>query len=328
MQIQLDTLYNMDCLEGMKHIPDGSVDAIICDLPYGTMKGAMKWEAMGWEGNKHEWDTIIPSEPLFEQYERVLRRGGVAVLFSQEPYTSHLRTFRPRNMSFCYPMIWKKDSAGNALNAKNAPLGYFEDINVFTKDHDSTGVHPLRDYGKKVCEYIGKTPGQVQDDFREWNIPTPTRAQHFLSYDAVQYTLCTAETYDLLIEHYHIDQMPGFRTYDSLTEENDRYKEQFAKTFNLPDGCQSMSNVLEFRKTELSKRVHPTQKPVGMLGDILKDFSKESDIIIDCFGGSGSTLIACEQLNRKARLMELDPHYCDVIIARWEKLTGKKAVKL
>ena len=62
-----------------------------------------------------------------------------------------------------------------------------------------------------------------------------------------------------------------------------------------------------------------------MLGDILKDFTKEGEIVLDCFGGSGSTLIACEQLGRKCRMMELDPHYCDVIIARWEKLTGKKA---
>ena len=80
------------------------------------------------------------------------------------------------------------------------------------------------------------------------------------------------------------------------------------------------------RKTELKGRVHPTQKPVGMLADILKDFSKENDSILDSFGGSGSTLIACEQLNRKCYMCELDPHYCDVIIQRWETFTGRKAV--
>lgn len=82
------------------------------------------------------------------------------------------------------------------------------------------------------------------------------------------------------------------------------------------------------RKVEGKKRVHPTQKPVGMLGEILKDFSEEGNSILDCFGGSGSTMIACEQLNRKCFMCELDPHYCDVIIDRWEKLTGKKAVEL
>lgn len=82
------------------------------------------------------------------------------------------------------------------------------------------------------------------------------------------------------------------------------------------------------KKTEGTKRVHPTQKPVGMLGEIIKDFSKENDSILDVFGGSGSTLIACERLNRKCYMCEIDPHYVDVIINRWETLTGKKAVKL
>ena len=79
------------------------------------------------------------------------------------------------------------------------------------------------------------------------------------------------------------------------------------------------------RDVEGKTRVHPTQKPVGMLADILKDFSEQNDSVLDCFGGSGSTLIACEQLNRKCYMMELDPHYVDVIIERWENFTGQKA---
>lgn len=82
------------------------------------------------------------------------------------------------------------------------------------------------------------------------------------------------------------------------------------------------------REGEHEKRVHPTQKPVRMLGEVLKDFTSEGDIVVDVFGGSGSTLIACEQLNRKCYMCELDEHYCDVIIQRWENLTGKKAEKL
>ena len=82
------------------------------------------------------------------------------------------------------------------------------------------------------------------------------------------------------------------------------------------------------REGEHEKRVHPTQKPVRLLGEILKDFTKENEIILDCFGGSGSTLIACEQINRQCYMMEYEPHYIDVIIDRWEKLTGEKAVLL
>lgn len=79
------------------------------------------------------------------------------------------------------------------------------------------------------------------------------------------------------------------------------------------------------RETELAKRVHPTQKPVGLIGNILKDFTDEGNIILDTFGGSGSTMIACEQTGRKCYMCELDPHYIDVIIDRWEKFTGGKA---
>lgn len=78
----------------------------------------------------------------------------------------------------------------------------------------------------------------------------------------------------------------------------------------------------------LKNDLHPTMKPVALIENMLLNNSIEGDIALDLFGGSGTTLIACEQLHRKARLMELDPHYCDVIIARWEKLTGQKAIKL
>ena len=82
------------------------------------------------------------------------------------------------------------------------------------------------------------------------------------------------------------------------------------------------------REGEHEKRVHPTQKPIKMLSEILQDFTKEGESVIDVFGGSGSTLIACEQLNRICYMCELDPHYCDVIIQRYENLTGGKAVLL
>lgn len=79
------------------------------------------------------------------------------------------------------------------------------------------------------------------------------------------------------------------------------------------------------RSIEGKTRVHPTQKPVGMLALIIKDFSKENDCILDCFGGSGSTLMACEQTNRSCYMIEYEAAYIDVIIKRWEDFTGKKA---
>ena len=82
------------------------------------------------------------------------------------------------------------------------------------------------------------------------------------------------------------------------------------------------------RDVEGKTRVHPTQKPVGLMAKILSDFCSDGGLVLDCFGGSGSTLIACEQTGRKCYMMELDPHYVDVIIKRWENLTGGKAVLL
>lgn len=82
------------------------------------------------------------------------------------------------------------------------------------------------------------------------------------------------------------------------------------------------------REGEHDKRVHPTQKPVRMLSEIVRDFTKEGATVLDVFGGSGSTLVACEQTARRCLMMELDEHYCDIIIARWEALTGRKAERV
>ena len=81
-------------------------------------------------------------------------------------------------------------------------------------------------------------------------------------------------------------------------------------------------------KKDDGKRKHPTQKPIRLCTHFIKKFSKEQKIIIDPFIGSGSTLIACEKTNRKCYGMELDPHYCDVIVKRWEEFTGKKAERV
>jgi len=81
------------------------------------------------------------------------------------------------------------------------------------------------------------------------------------------------------------------------------------------------------QKDDTKKRVHPTQKPVELVCWFFDYYSmNDKKIVVDLFGGSGSTLIACEKQNRHARLMELDPKYCDVIVKRWEDFTGKKAV--
>jgi len=104
-----------DCLELMKSIPDGSVDMILCDLPYGT--------------TMCKWDTIIPFEPLWEQYKRVIKTNGAIVLFGNEPFSSHLRI---SNMAmYKYDWKWDKVRGSNFATVKIRPFNSFEDIMVF-----------------------------------------------------------------------------------------------------------------------------------------------------------------------------------------------------
>lgn len=90
-------------------------------------------------------------------------------------------------------------------------------------------------------------------------------------------------------------------------------------------GNKAQSDVWEMSRGATGEYVHPTQKPVELIEKAVSNSSKSGDTILDLFGGSGSTLIACEKTNRHARLMELDPKYCDVIIKRWQEYTGKEA---
>ena len=110
-------LLHGDCLELMKDIPDKSVEMILCDLPYGT--------------TACKWDEIIPFEPLWEQYERVIKDNGAIVLTASQPFTSTL--IMSNIKLFRYTWVWEKSKATGFLNAKKRPLVAHEDITVFSK---------------------------------------------------------------------------------------------------------------------------------------------------------------------------------------------------
>ena len=99
------------------------------------------------------------------------------------------------------------------------------------------------------------------------------------------------------------------------------------KTHNFYGKGKFTKSVWEIDKPRESK-LHPTMKPIELIANALENSTKENDCVLDVFGGSGSTLIACEQLNRKCYMCELDERYCDVIVQRWENFTGKKAIKV
>ena len=115
--IELNKIYNEDCLEGMKKIDDKSIDMILCDLPYGT--------------TQNKWDTVIPFDKLWEQYNRLVKDNGVIALCCVEPFTSMLIMSNLKN--FKYKIIWEKSKATNFLNAKKQPLRKYEEVAIFYK---------------------------------------------------------------------------------------------------------------------------------------------------------------------------------------------------
>lgn len=301
-------LFCGDCLELMKEIPDGSVDMILCDLPYGTIKG-MQIDGYKVRGEGATvWDNRLDTQTIFVEYERILRRNGVAVLFSQEPYTAELRSHRATNIEFAYPLIWKKDHFANALIAKKAPVSYFEDISVFFKVYDSQLLDPLRDYAARLLKHIGKSKKEIIEQIGQ-------KADHFFRVDSMQFSLCTEKTYQELVDRFGINRMEGFKTFPECAEIEMKSKQK--RTFNLPEGQKFIGNVLEFRKDY--QGLHPTQKPVALLEYLIKTYTNEGDIVLDNCMGSGSTGVACVNTGRQFIGMELDSGYFEIAKIRIEE---------
>ena len=132
-----------DCLEVMKEIPDGTVDMILCDLPYGT--------------TACKWDSIIPFEPLWEQYNRIIKDNGAIVLFGSEPFSTLLRYSNLK--MFRYDWVWKKSRFANQMLAKKQPLKITENISVFGKK--SPLYFPQ---GLIRCDKITKQGSKITDN--------------------------------------------------------------------------------------------------------------------------------------------------------------------
>ena len=100
-------LFNGDCLKELTKIKSGSIDLILCDPPYGTVKNLILGKG---SESKTQWDTVIDREKMWEQINRVLRVNGICILFGQEPFSNSLINSKPSNMNFCYRLIWEKIS--------------------------------------------------------------------------------------------------------------------------------------------------------------------------------------------------------------------------
>lgn len=278
-------LYKGDCLVESDKIESGSVDLILTDLPYGTMGGKNR--------NKIKrfielggWDLAIEPKKVFEIANRILRKNGKMVLFSQEPYTTKLITEAIPNIPFSYRATWEKDNFAFALGANKNMVSFTEDVLVFSKIHDTEAIHELRPYFKLVMDFIGLNLKQINTKLGH------RRAEHTFYIDSTQYGLCTEKTYLELIEVFAINEMQGFKEFKELKEIDNQFKKKFRSTFNLWEGKKYKSNILKYKKDYDGH--HPTQKPVLLLEDLIKTFSNENDLVVDLTMGSGSTGVACK----------------------------------
>lgn len=311
------TLMQGDCLERMKEIESGSVEMILTDPPYGTVRNA---GLDGWENKKTDWDVCLDHGKMLEECNRILRTNGALVLFCQDPYTAKLMTETHGNLPFSYRMTWLKDHFANSLIAKKAPVNYTEDICVFFKKYDTLSQHPLREYSEYLrlkCEYSRSR------FFKEFGSGF---LQHFMegNKESSQFGLCTEHAYSKLIEMYGIDKLESFKPYAELVEIDITFKSTFKRTFNLPEGKKYKSNVLSYKKDYSG--FHPTQKPVALLEDLIKTYTNEGDTVLDFTAGSMSTAIACINTNRKGVMIEKDEHYFKVGSERVERALLERAL--
>ena len=159
--LELDKIYCMDCLKGMKQIPDGTIDAVICDLPYGTTACA--------------WDSVIPFEPLWEQYHRICKPNAPIILFGAEPFSSALRMSNLKE--FRYDWIWEKTKFPNFMFVNQQPCRLHETISVFYQKQPTYNPQmeigtPYKDKrtsrisqrGDDICTLMGQTKKLPKDN--------------------------------------------------------------------------------------------------------------------------------------------------------------------
>lgn len=217
-------LYLGDCLNVMPNIPDKSIDLILADLPYGRTKCT--------------WDSIIPLDKLWNEYNRIIKDRGAILLFAQTPFDKILGVSNIKMLR--YEWIWEKTQPTGHLNAKKMPMKAHENILVFYKKLPI--YNPQKTYGhtRKVSTAIHKR------NTRTGNI----------------YGKCN-----------------NFKDYDST----ERYPR----------------SIITFSSDKQKCNIHDTQKPVALVEYLIKTYSNENDLVLDNTMGSGTTGVACKNLNRR-----------------------------
>lgn len=240
-----------NCLELMKDIPTGSVDMILCDLPYGT--------------TQNKWDSIIDLDKLWSHYKRIIKDNGAIVLTSQGIFTARL--ILSQEDLFKYKIVWIKSKSTNFLNAKKQPLRKHEDVCIFYKKQPT--------YNPQMTE---------------------------------------GESYDKGIRKDQLTGSYGYFKPKHVRSNGKRYPNDVVfYNEEIYDDC------IYVKTAESEGKVyHSTQKPVDLLEYLIKTYTNEGDLVLDNCMGSGSTGVACKNLNRSFIGIELDKNYFEIAKNRIE----------
>ena len=224
-----------DCLEEMKKIPDGSVDMVLTDPPYGT--------------TACKWDTVIDLDLMWKQLKRVIKPNGAIVMTASQPFTTKLISSNYKMFKYCW--VWEKSKATGHLNAKKRPMVKHEDIVIF--------------YSKQVTY---NPQGLIKRD-----VPTISKGNRGLKGDGSSGDCYGKATKDAIQTHTNYPL--------SITKHN----------------------------VDMKAEYHPTQKPVSLMEYLIKTYTNEGETVLDFTMGSGTTGVACKNLNRNFIGIELDAEY-------------------
>ena len=307
------TIYNIDCLEGLKNTPDSSIDLIATDPPYNIRKDT--WDTIP---NYIEW-----SGQCFLEYQRVLRANGSFYFFHNNiPTISQLVVWLQQNTKFIFKqfIVWNKrfddapnkgfldgfvvvDGLRNYQQMAEYCLFYtFQDeTGLTTVMLDTNNFPTLRLYFKTLQTHIGLSKKLIVDIIGQC-------ADHAFRWESSQWGLPTKDTYRVLTRTFNLTNWEYFREYESLRREY----ESLRYVFNNQKTHHSVWNY------PIADRVngHSTPKPVALIDNILRHSSNNESVILDPFLGTGATAIASMRLNRRCIGFEIEEKYCEITALR------------
>ena len=311
-------------------------DMVFTDPPYG-----MKKESEGVLNDNLNFDDLLDFNrqwiPL--TFEALKDNGSWYCWGIDEPlmdiYSNILKPMQKENkITFRNLLTWDKGDAGaggvsfmGKDGLRSYPVGSEKCLFVmcgvqgFNNNQDNyfEGWEPVRQYLVGEAEKVGLTPQKLKEicGVGMWS--------HW--FGKSQFAFITEEHYKELQDYYSKKEHDAFKKeYDELKKEYYSTRAYFDNTHDTMTDVWAMGRISHEEKMQAGG--HATPKPITLCSRAIKSSSREDEIVLDVFGGSGSTLIACEQLKRRCYMCELDPKYCDVIVDRWEKFTGEKAVLL